>query len=162
MGTISKKRCDACIYVKACLNDPTFQPTFQPTNFTNFGRGVQITQHFIQHFYRGYDLNTLWWSCAFETGNHDQNANSTGLFYGRAHAQCQQCWLRWSNDPKFHPTFENNGIVGYRHPTFLTRMKLHPTSESQCWVTQHGVQTSQHFTQHQFWVNVGWNVESFK
>ena len=40
-----------------------------------------------------------------------------------------KCWPRCSNDPTFHPTFENNGIVGYRHTTFLTSIKLHPTSE---------------------------------
>ena len=34
-----------------------------------------------------------------------------------------------SNDPTFNPKFENNGIVGYRHPTFFTRIKRHPTSE---------------------------------
>jgi len=47
-----------------CSNDPTFHPTFHPT------------------FLLGYDLNTLWRSCAFETWNHDQNANGARFFKG--------------------------------------------------------------------------------
>jgi len=112
----------SCCRLKACLNDPTFHPTFQPTNFANVERSVQMTQHFIQHFIKYFygvtDLNTLWRSCAFETGNHDQNANSARFF--KQERMCNTNNVDW------------------------------------------GVQTIQHFTQHQCWVNVEWNVVSLK
>ena len=82
------------------------------------------------------------------------------------HAQCQQCWLRCLNDSTFHPTLGNNGIVGDRQPTFLTRIQLHPTSE----MSMLGDQTwcSNYPTFHptpmldKCWINVGRNVGSFK
>jgi len=45
---------------------------------------------------------------------------------------------------------------------FLLESNFSQHRKSQCWVTQHGVQTTQHFTQHQCWVNVGWNVGLLK
>ena len=84
------------------------------------------------------------------------------LYLRRTHAQCQQCWLKCSNDPTFHPTFENNGIAGYRHPTLLTRIKLHPTSEMSLLGDPTWCSNYPTFHTTSIWVNVGRNVGSFK
>ena len=149
--------------VKNCLDGPTFHPAFQPTNFTNVGRGVQMTQHFIQHFYGGYDLNMLWRSCAFETGNHDQNANSSRCFLKENTCTMPTMLAEvFKTTQHFIQHLKTMELLATATQHFWLESNFAQHRKCQSLVTQHGAQAIQHCTQHQCWVNVGWTVGSFK
>ena len=52
-------------------------------------------------------------------------------------------------------------MLGVLTQHFLSLSNFTQHRKSRCWVTQHGGQTIQHFTQHDVGSNVGWDVGSF-
>jgi len=125
-----------------------------------------MTQYFIQyfthHFYGGYDLNTLWSSCAFETGNHDQNANIAWFFKRERICIAKNFGWGVQTTQHFSQHLKTMELLATVTQHFWLESNFTQHRKSQCWVTQHGVQTIQHCTQHEYLVNAGWIGGSYK